>query len=264
MNRIEEKFQDLKDQKQKAFIAFITAGDPDLKTTEKLVTALEREGVDIIELGIPFSDPLADGPTIQASYFRALKNGTTVCKILGTIKIIRRKTTIPIALMSSYNPILRFGEDKFIKACADAGVDGLIVPDLPPEEAQNLRKLAKRYNIAVIFFVAPTSKDQRIKANTRASSGFVYYVSLTGITGTQKAIAASVVKHIRHIKRFTQKPVCAGFGISTPQQVKEIGRAADGVIVGSAIVKAIDQNKGKRDLVPAVSRYVSTLVRALK
>ena len=264
MNRIAKKFQFLKIQKRKAFIAFITAGDPDLKTTGDLVAALEGAGVDIIELGVPFSDPLADGPTIQASYFRALNKGTTVKKILGTVKHIRLKTSLPIALMSSYNPILRFGEEKFIKACADAGVDGLIVPDLPPEEAQTLRRAAGRYDIAVIFFVAPTSTDARIKANTKASSGFVYYVSLTGITGTQKAVAQAVVKQIKHIKHFTPKPVCAGFGISTPRQVKDIGRAADGVIVGSAIVKAIEQNRGNRNLVPAVSRYVSSLVKALR
>ena len=263
MNRIIQKFQSLKAQDRKAFIAFITAGDPDLATTEKLVIALEGAGVDIIELGIPFSDPLADGPTIQASYYRALKKGTTVSKILGTVKRLRLKTSIPIALMTSYNPILRFGEEKFIRACADAGVDGLIVPDLPPEEALNLRREARRHDIAVIFFVAPTSKDERIRSNAQASSGFVYYVSLTGITGTQKAVARSVVKQIRHIKRFTQKPVCAGFGISTPEQVKDIGRAADGVIVGSAIVKAIDQHKGSRVLVAAVGRYVSSLVKAL-
>jgi tryptophan synthase alpha chain len=262
MNRINQKFQDLKARKRKAFIAFITAGDPDLKTTEDLVKAFEGAGVDIIELGIPFSDPLADGPTIQASFYRALKKGTTVKKILGTVKRVRQKTSMPIALMSSYNPILRFGEEKFVKVCADAGVDGLIIPDLPPEEAGNLRKLAQRYDIATIFFVAPTSTDERIKSNTKASSGFIYYVSLTGVTGTQKAVARSVVKHIEHIKRFTKKPVCAGFGISTPQQVKDIGRAADGVIVGSAIVKAIEQNKGSRDLVEKVSRYVRSLCAA--
>jgi tryptophan synthase alpha chain len=264
MNRIGQKFKDLKAQKKKAFIAFITAGDPDLTTTAKLVAALEGAGVDIIELGIPFSDPLADGPIIQASYFRALNKGTTVRKILDTVKGLRRKTSIPIALMSSYNPILRLGEEKFVKACVDAGVDGLIIPDLPPEEAQNLRGLARQHDIDTIFFVAPTSNDPRIKANARASSGFVYYVSLTGITGTQKAVVGSVVKQIGRIKSFTQKPVCAGFGISTPRQVKEIGRAADGVIVGSAIVKAIDQHKGKPGLVAAVSRYVSTLVNALR
>jgi len=262
MNKIEQKFQDLKKQKRKAFIAFITAGDPDLKTTEELVVALEGAGVDIIELGIPFSDPLADGPTIQASYHRALKKGTTSKKILETVKRIRRQTSIPIVLMTSYNPILRFGEEKFVKACVDAGVDGLIIPDLPPEEAKSLCRAANRYGIATIFFVAPTSIDERIKANTKASSGFIYYVSLTGITGTQQAVAPSVIKKINHIKRFTKKPVCAGFGISTPQQVKDIGRVADGVIVGSAIVKAIEQNKGSRDLVEKVSRYVRSLCAA--
>jgi tryptophan synthase alpha chain len=228
------------------------------------VVALEGAGVDIIELGIPFSDPLADGPTIQASFFRALQKETTVKKILETVKSIRRKTSIPIAFMTSYNPILRFGEEKFIKACVAAGVDGLIVPDLPPEEAHQLRRLAQEQDIATIFFVAPTSEDERIRSNTKASSGFVYYVSLTGTTGTKQAVALSVVKQVKHIKRFTDKPVCVGFGISTPQQVKDIGRAADGVIVGSAIVKAIEQNKGNRDLVPAVSRYVASLVKALR
>jgi len=259
VNRIEEKFQDLKKQKRKAFIAFITAGDPDLKTTEELVLGLEGAGVDIIELGIPFSDPLSDGPIIQASFLRALNKGTTVKKILETVKRLRLKTSIPIVLMSSYNPILRFGEEKFVKACANAGVDGLIIPDLPPEESKNLCRLAEQYDIATIFFVAPTSQDERIEANTKASGGFVYYVSLTGITGTQKALAPSVVKQINHIKCFTQKPVCAGFGISTPQQVKDIGRAADGVIVGSAIVKKIEECRGKPDMVAIVTRYVRSL-----
>jgi tryptophan synthase alpha chain len=263
MNRIQKKFQDLKSLKHKAFIAFITAGDPDLKTTEELVVALEGAGVDIIELGIPFSDPLADGPTIQASFLRALNMGTNVKKILQTVKRIRLKTSIPIAFMTSYNPILRFGEEKFIKACGEAGVDGLIVPDLPPEEAGNLRRLAQQAKIATIFFVAPTSQDIRIKSNAKASSGFVYYVSLTGITGTQKAVAQAVVKQIKHIKRFTDKPVCAGFGISTPAQVQEIGRAADGVIVGSAIVKCIEAHRGQKDLVSKVSKYVHSLVKSL-
>jgi tryptophan synthase alpha chain len=264
MNRIQQKFQELKSQKRKAFIAFITAGDPDLKTTEDLVVAFEGAGVDIIELGIPFSDPLADGPTIQASFFHALKERTTVKKILEMVKSLRRKSSIPIAFMTSYNPILRFGEEKFIKACRDVGMDGLIIPDLPPEEAKNLCHLAKQHDIATIFFVAPTSTDERIKANTKASSGFVYYVSLTGITGTQKAVAPSVVKQINHIRRFTQKPVCAGFGISTPQQVRDIGHAADGVIVGSAIVKVIEANRGQRNLVSKVSSYVRSLVKSLK
>lgn len=264
MNRIEAKFSELKAKGQKAFIAFITAGDPDLRTTEKLVFALEGAGVDIIELGVPFSDPLADGPVIQASYHRALGRGTTVKKILQTIKRIRKVTSIPLALMSSYNPILRFGESRFVKACVEAGVDGLIIPDLPPEEAESLRREAYKRGVAVIFFVAPTTRDERIKANTAASSGFVYYVSLTGTTGSQKAVARSVVEKIRHIKHYTKKPVCAGFGISTPQQVREIGRAADGVIVGSAIVKVIASQESGRGLMIPVARYVSSLTKALR
>ncbi len=263
MNRIDLKFQGLKQEKRKAFIAFITAGDPDLKTTHQLVLALEKTGVDIIELGIPFSDPLADGPTIQASYLRALKKGATVQKILGLVRDIRRHSEIPLALMSSYNPIYHFGEGKFVKACVQAGVDGLIIPDLPPEEAQNLRQLSRRHSLAMVFFVAPTSHAERIQANARASSGFVYYVSLTGITGTQKAVASSVVKNIKQIKRWTSKPVCAGFGISTPQQVREISQMADGVIVGSAIVKFIEAHKGQAGLVSKTSRYVHTLVKPL-
>jgi len=264
MNRIDKKFRELKSQGQKAFIAFITAGDPDLKTTEALVLAFEKAGVDIIELGIPFSDPLADGPVIQASFLRALNKGTTLKKILEMVKRIRQKSSIPIALMTSYNPVLRFTEEKLVRACVDSGVDGLIIPDLPPEEAQILHCLAQHHDIATIFFVAPTTEDGRIWANTKASRGFVYYVSVTGITGSTQAIARTVVKKVEHIKLFTDKPVCVGFGISTPEQVKEIGRAADGVIVGSAIVKAIEKNKGNRNLVPAVSRYVSTLVKALR
>jgi tryptophan synthase alpha chain len=263
LNRIDKKFTELKLNKSKAFIAFITAGDPDLATTEKLVLELEAQGVDIIELGVPFSGPLADGPTIQASYHRSLSNGTTLKKIIDTVKVVRGKTNIPIALMSSYNPIFRFGQEKFINACSQAGVDGLIIPDLPPEEATSLIAQAQAKDISTIFFVAPTTQDDRIKANTKATTGFVYYVSLTGITGTQKAVSKAVVERIKHIKRFTTKPVCAGFGISSPEQVKEIGAAADGVIVGSTIVKKIAEHQAD-SLVPAIGRYVSSLVKALR
>ncbi|MBF0511063.1 MAG: tryptophan synthase subunit alpha [Candidatus Omnitrophica bacterium] len=261
MNRIEQKFKSLKAKNKKAFIAFVTAGDPGLRKTEEIILALEKAGVDIVEMGIPFSDPMADGPTIQASFLRALQKGVKVQNILDTVKRLRRKTELPIAFMMSYNLIFHYGQEQFIKACRAAGVDGLIVPDLPPEEAVDLRALAKRHDISMIFFVAPTTVEARIKANTKASTGFIYYLSLTGITGTQKAVSSSVVKHIQHIKRFTDKPVCAGFGISTPQQVKEISKAADGVIVGSAIVKVINQNKGN---LPAVIKYVSFLVDALR
>ena len=263
MNRIDQKFKDLKAKNQKAFIAFITAGDPDLKTTQALVPALEKAGVDIIELGIPFSDPMADGATIQAASERALKKGATLSKILDSVKRIRQKTQIPIAFMTYYNPVFSFGEEKFIDACKQAGVDGVIIPDLPPEEASVLRKAAAKKGVATVFFIAPTTTDARAKINAAAATGFIYYVSLTGVTGVKQAAADVVVKDIKRIKRFTSKPVCAGFGISTPQQVKDIGRIADGVIVGSAIIKAIENCKSK-NIIPDVSRYVASLVKALR
>ena len=263
MNRIDQKFQQLKKQKRKAFIAFITAGDPNLKTTEALVPALEAAGVDIIELGIPFSDPMADGTTIQAASERALKGGVTVNKILEVVKRIRQKTQIPIAFMTYYNPVFHFGEQKFIQACAQAGVDGIIIPDLPPEEASVLRKAAQKQGISTIFFISPTTTEARIKANAQASTGFIYHVALTGVTGAKQAMSDAVIKDIKRAKRFTSKPICAGFGISTPQQVKAIAQTADGVIVGSAIIKEIEKHKGKSTLVTNVVNYVAFLVKAL-
>ncbi len=260
MNRIDQKFNELKAKKRSALIAYITAGFPNLKVTEELVPALEKAGVDIVELGIPFSDPMADGTTIQLASQKALEAGTTLAGIFDTVKRIRQKTNIPIAFMTYYNPIFHYGDEKFIKKCVELGVDGLIIPDLPPEEAGALRKAAAKANISMIFFVAPTTTDERIRANAKASTGFIYYVALTGITGTQQALSASVVKGIKHAKRFTNKPICAGFGISTPSQVKEISKVADGVIVGSAIIKEIEKNIGNARLVENVTKYVSSLV----
>jgi tryptophan synthase alpha chain len=264
MNRIDSKFRELKKANRKALIAYITAGDPNLKVTEDLAVSFESAGVDIIELGIPFSDPMADGTTIQAASKRALDRGITLSKIFETVKNIRRKTQIPMAFMTYYNPVFCYGEDKFIAKCKEIGIDGLIIPDLPPEEASHLRAIAKKAGIAVIFFIAPTSEDSRIKANSAASTGFVYYVALTGVTGTKQADSSQVVKHIRHAKKFTSQPVCAGFGISTAQQVKDISKAADGVIIGSAIIKEIEKQAGKSDLVKQVCKFVSSLSAALK
>ena len=263
VNRIDVKFAQLRKQKRKALIAYITAGDPNLKTTEELAVAFEGAGVDIIELGIPFSDPMADGATIQAASKRALDRGVTLAKIFATVKNIRRRSNIPLAFMTYYNPIFRYGEAKFIAKCKEMGIDGLIIPDLPLEEAGHLRALARKAGISTVFFISPTSVNRRIKANSAASTGFVYYVALTGVTGAKQAQATDVVKHIRHAKRFTKRPICAGFGITTPQQVKDISKAADGVIIGSAIIKEIQKNKGRFDLVRKVSHYVASLSRAL-
>ncbi len=262
-NRIDLKFQELKVKRKKAFIVFITAGFPNLKMTENLVLGLEEAGVDIIELGVPFSDPLADGPTIQESSQKALRGHVTLDKILHTVRNIRKKSSIPIALMSYYNPIFRYGENKFVINAKEAGVDGLIVPDLPLEEAKGLIKAAKRYHMAMVFFLSPTTTTQRIKKIVRASTGFIYYVSLTGVTGARSKLPRTITQNVRFAKQFTDKPICVGFGVSTPHQVKTISSLADGVIVGSAIIKEITKNIGKKDLSHRVTRFVRGLSNGL-
>ncbi|MCQ9208427.1 MAG: tryptophan synthase subunit alpha [Omnitrophica bacterium] len=256
MNRIEQKFKELRQQKKKAFIAFITAGDPNLSTTKRLALEFSQVGVDILELGVPFSDPLADGPTIQAASQRALKNKVNLKDVLGLVKSLRQKTQTPIALLTYYNIIFRFGIKDFVKEAKASGVDGVIVPDLPVEEAGELIKAAKKKSLATIFLLAPTSDKQRIKKISASSSGFIYYVSLTGTTGVRKSLPRELIKQVRRIKRITSKPVCVGFGVSEPAQARWIARVADGVIVGSAIIKRIENNLGQSGLVPKVTKFV--------
>ena len=264
MNRIDQKFIKLKQAKKKAFIAFITAGDPDLQTTEELVLELEKSGADIVELGVPFSDPLADGPTIQAASYRSLQKGTTLAKILATVKRIRQSSDIPIALMTYYNPVFHFGEKDFIAQAKAAGVDGVIIPDLPIEEAGDLRRFATEAEVSTIFFVAPTTTAERLKPVLQAATGFIYYVSVAGVTGGRQAIPSQVVSKIRLVKALTDKPVCVGFGVSTPEQARVLSRIADGVIVGSAIVNEVQKHAGHKDLAARVGAFVRTLVRAVK
>ncbi len=263
MNRVDAKFTELGQQKKKAFIAYITAGDPSLKITEALVPALEEAGVDMIELGIPFSDPLADGPVIQAAALRALHKGTNVEKIFDLIVQIRKKTKIPLLLMTSYNPVFHYGESRFVARAKEAGVDGFIIPDLPPHEAKSLIALTKRENIVMPFFLAPTTAQGRIKEIIKDSTGFIYYVSVTGITGMRRELPAALRQDVLQVKRMTNKPVCIGFGISTSEQIVSLTKIADGVIVGSAIVKEIEKNLAKKDLVKQVSHFVKNLTRAL-
>ena len=264
MNRIDETFKKLKKAKKKAFIAFLTAGYPDLKVTEDLAVALGNSGADLIEIGVPFSDPLADGKTIQAASQKALEHHVTLEKILSLVKRIRARSPVPLALMTYYNPVFHFGEAKFVAEAKAAGADGVIIPDLPPEEARGLIKAARAKRIATIFFLAPTTSRHRIKRIADASTGFIYYVSVTGITGTAQTIQFSQLrKSIRTAKMMTKKPVCVGFGVSTPAQVKAVAGIADGVIVGSEIIRRIDQNRGKKDLVKNVARFVRILTRAL-
>ena len=241
MNRIEAKFKELKKKKKKALILYMTAGDPSLARNAELITAFEKEGVDLIELGVPFSDPLADGVVIQGASQRALKRGTTLKKILDLVGKIRKKSQLPLLLMSYLNPILNFGLDHFAATARRAGVDGLIVPDLPPEEGKEVSAAMRKHGIYVVYLLAPTSGPARLKLVTRASRGFVYYVSLTGVTGARKALSPEMARNIRLAKKKARMPVCAGFGISTPEQAKAAARAADGVIIGSAIVRALAQ-----------------------
>ncbi len=263
INRIEKKFRELKIQKKKAFIAFLTAGDPNLSVTKKLVLTLEDSAVDIVELGVPFSDPMADGPVIQAASQRALKNKTSLKKILNLVSEIRRQSAIPIALMSYYNPIFRFGLKEFVQKAVNSGVDGVIIPDLPPEEAGDLIALARKYHLATIFFVSPTSSVKRIKLAAKKSTGFIYYVALTGTTGQNLSLPKELLENIRLVKKYTQKPVCVGFGVSTGNQVKKLSRVADGVIVGSAIVKIIAHFRRKKNLAEEVAKFVKSLTRGL-
>lgn len=260
MNRIDKRFQQLRKAGQKAFIAFVTCGFPDLATTERLVAEFERIGVDLVELGVPFSDPLADGPVIQASSQQALSRGVTVDKIFRTVSRIRQRCEIPLALMTYYNPVMRFGEERFIRSARQSGVDGLIVPDLPWEEGRCLRHLARKKDLAVVGFLSPTTTLPRMRRIVAASTGFIYFVSMTGVTGTAGECGGEALKKIKLAKTLTSRPVCVGFGISRVEQVRSIAAVADGVIVGSAIVKELE---GPGPLAQRCGRAVK-LVESLK
>jgi tryptophan synthase alpha chain len=259
MNRIELKFKELRKAKKKAFIAFITAGYPDLEITRKLILEFSKIGVDIIELGIPFSDPMADGPVIQESSQKALEKKTTLDKVLRLVKNIRKFTDIPICFMSYFNPIFCYTEKRFIQTAMACGVDGVIIPDLPAEEGRIFARQAKKSGLDTIFFVSPTTSKKRIDLVSQLSTGFIYYVSSTGVTGARRRLAADMKRQVRLVKRHTSKPVCVGFGVSSPKQVKQIQSFCDGVIVGSAIIKKIRENIGKPGLIKKVADFAAKL-----
>lgn len=264
MNRIEVKFKELKAKGKKAFIAFITAGDPNISTTESLVLEFEKLGVDIVELGVPFSDPLADGPTIQRASVRALENGVSLHSVLELVRRLRKRVKTPIALLSYYNPIFSYGEKAFVRDACACGVDGIIIPDLPPEEGGSLISFARKKDLATIFLLAPTSTPERIRLVSRSARGFIYYVSVTGITGTRKKLPSQINRDVKLIKTMTDKAVCVGFGISSALQAARIARISDGVIVGSAIIKRIEKNlKKKKELLTCVGRFVRELRKAI-
>jgi len=258
MTRISRTFKRLKKDGGKAFIPYIMAGDPSLEKTKETVLLLEQCGADIVELGVPFSDPLADGPTIQRAAERALKNNVTIRKVIELVRDIRSSTQIPLILMTYFNPVFKFGSERFIREAADAGVDGLIIPDLPPDEAADFIHHAKKVDLDTIFLLAPTSTEDRIRIVAKTSRGFIYYVSITGITGAGLLLDGSMERLISEIKNFTDTPVAVGFGVSTPEDATAVAKVADGVIVGSAIVKRLYET-------PAILKdYVISLRQAIR
>ncbi|MBM4121175.1 MAG: tryptophan synthase subunit alpha [Nitrospira sp.] len=264
MNRIDATFERLRGKGEKAFIAYIMAGDPSLQDTETLVLVLERAGADVIELGVPFSDPIADGPVIQRAAERALRSGTSLRKILQAVKTLRTRTQIPLVLMAYYNTIHALGEGAFCKQAVEAGIDGLIVPDMPPEEAGPLEPAAAETGLRLIFLLAPTSTAVRRNMVARRSRGFLYYVSLTGITGAKLTDLADVGRNVAKIRRVADVPVAVGFGIATAQDAAQVAGIADGVIVGSAIVRQVGEHQNHPGLADRVGQFVQSLKAAMK
>jgi len=262
--RISGLFERFKAEGRKAFIAYITAGDPSPEVTAPLVLALERGGADLIELGVPFSDPIADGPVIQRASDRALRAGMTMRKVLEIVREIRRTSEIPILLFSYLNPLLRYGFDALAKDSAQAGVDGVLMTDLCIEEAEDAVRRVRAQGLDTVFLAAPTSSEGRLRRVAEQSSGFVYLVSRTGITGEQSSVSTSAIPLTEKMRGLTNLPIAVGFGISTPQQVAEVGAIADGVVVGSAIVRFIEDHSTDRGLPQKLEHFVRSLSAPLR
>jgi len=264
-NRLDATFQTLATRNEKALIAYVMAGDPSLLETYRIVLALAAAGADIVELGVPFSDPVADGPIIQQAAERALKQGTSLADILVMVATIRRDgVALPIVLMTYCNPVYAFGVERFFQEAEQAGVDGVIVPDLPLEEAKGFCPPRSRRSLPLIFLVAPTTPPDRMAAIVAASSGFIYYVSLTGITGASLTNRAAVTTRIRELKSMTTLPVAAGFGIATPDDAQAVAQAADGIIVGSALVSIIASASSDHTWLERLQATVAALKQAIR
>ncbi|MBW2712451.1 MAG: tryptophan synthase subunit alpha [Deltaproteobacteria bacterium] len=264
MTRIPDCFAELKKKGETALIPFVTVGDPDLETSEMLIPALAQAGADLIELGVPFSDPVAEGPVIEKASERALAAGVSLQKILDMVKRVRTRVEIPLILMGYANPFLHMGAEKFVREAEEAGVDGVIIPDLPPEEGEAFFKALDEKGISTILLAAPTTRDDRMDMIASRSTGFMYYVSLRGVTGAREGIVEGLEERVRSIRENCPLPVCVGFGVSTPEQVAEIGRYADGVVVGSALVRVIEQAGEGQAVVDAAADFVTKLKAPLK
>jgi tryptophan synthase alpha chain len=264
MNRIVERFQRLRAQGQKGLVVYIGAGDPHLEATRRLAIAFDRVGVDVLELGVPFSDPLADGIVNQLAAQRGLEAGATPAKVIETVAAIRRESQVPIVLYIYFNLIHRFGLERFATQAAQAGVDGLLVLDLPPEEAGKFEPLMKQAGLCSVYLVAPTTPEARVAQIVKRGSGFIYYVSREGVTGMQEKVADTIAAKTATIRAHTDLPIAVGFGVSTPVQAREVAASADAVVVGSAIVNRIAQWGPSPELVPQVAGFVKTLVDAVR
>ena len=261
-NKIDIKFKYLKERGKKAFIAYLTAGFPDLETNLKLILEMARRGVNMVELGVPFSDPIADGPTIQASSQASLLRGTTLADVFGLAAEVRKHSSIPLILMGYLNPFLSLSPDRLAARLNRAGVDGIIIPDLPPEESDAIRLPLKALGIHTIFLLAPTSEPERIKLVSRKSGGFIYYVSRTGVTGARKDLSKELAGRVNEIKQLADLPVCVGFGISTRGQLLDVWKIADGAIVGSALIKPfLEESTLERGMKKCLRELDNLLVR---
>jgi tryptophan synthase alpha chain len=264
MNRIVEKFAALKRGGKKGFIVYIGAGDPNLAATRELALAFDEAGVDILELGVPFSDPLADGLVNQLAAQRGLESKTTPPKLLETIVAIRKQSQIPIILYIYFNLIHKVGMEKFIRDAAKSGVDGLLVLDLPPEESDNYEALMKKAGLCHIYLVAPTTPEERMEFIVKRGSGFIYYISREGVTGMQSKVASNLASQVAKIRAHTDLPIAVGFGVSNPEQAKLVAKNADAVVVGSAVVNQIAEHGKSKDLVNRVGKFVKLLADAVK
>lgn len=264
MNRIVERFAKLKRENKKAFVVYIGAGDPNLEATRQLTVAFDTAGVDVVELGVPFSDPLADGLVNQLAAQRGLESGTTPPKVLETVASIRRESQVPIVFYIYFNLIHKVGMENFIADCARAGVDGLLVLDLPPEESDTYEALMAKHGLCQIYLIAPTTPEDRMEKIVKRGAGFIYYISREGVTGMQDKIASNLAAQVAKIRAHTKLPIAVGFGISNPEQAKAVAREGDGCVVGSAIVNQIAQFGKSPELVPRLSAFVKSLADAVK
>lgn len=262
--RITERFEKLAQAQEGGFVAYITAGDPSFDATLEISLALDKAGVDVLELGIPFSDPLADGPTIQAASTRALAAGMTVARALELVRRIRETSQIPIVFFTYLNPVYSYGFERFLADALEAGADGLLILDLPPAEAKLNLDLVSAGGLAPIRLIAPTTPPERIASITETGDGFIYYVSREGVTGEQTSLSDTIGEGVAEIRKHTKLPIAVGFGISTPEQSREVSRQSDAVVVGSAIVRRIAEHGGEPNLAERIADFVRPLVEAAK